>query len=335
VTDCFVSGCRNRPVVELRYCGEILCSKHFMKKTWKRIKRHTAQGELINSGDIVGVGYSAGKDSTVLLHVLNELFSKRKDIKLMAITVDEGIRGYRPPSLKLARKTCKELGIPHIIISAKEEFGKSLDAIASKLPKDRKGLTPCSYCGVIRRYLLNKAAQRAGCTKVATGHNLDDEAESVLMDFVRGDISKMMRLGAKVGVRSFPGFIQRVKPLRNIPEREVALFAILNGWEFDSAVCPYSSFALRENVRNALNSLEATHPGTKYSIVSTADRILPSIQKSFFGPKPGICERCGELSSRRVCRFCEYMDEEKAGVSGAAGRTSEPAEKSERGKKKK
>ena len=116
-----------------------------------------------------------------------------------------------------------------------------------------------------------------------------------------------------MGVKSFPGFIQRVKPLRNIPEREVALFAMLNGWEFDGSVCPYSSSALRESVRDALNALEAAHPGTKYAVVSTADRILPAIQKSFFASRPRVCERCGELASGRVCRFCEYVAQTEGG----------------------
>ncbi|MFH0961801.1 MAG: TIGR00269 family protein [archaeon] len=311
--DCFAKGCKNGPVIELKYCGEPLCSKHFLKKTWKRIKRHTAQEDLISSGDRIAIGYSAGKDSTVLLHVLHELFSKRKDISIVAITVDEGIFGYRAHSLGLAKKTCKKLGIKHIVISARKEFGKPLDSVVRGIPRDSegKGLTPCSYCGVIRRYLLNKAAQREGCTKVATGHNLDDEAESVIMDFVRGDVQKMVRLGAKVGVSRFKGFVQRVKPLRIIPEREVAVFAMLNGWEFDSAVCPYASTALRETVRNAMNSIEDAHPGTKYSIVSTADRILPVLRKGFFRAEPRICGNCGELSSRETCRFCEYMSEGK------------------------
>lgn len=306
---CFVKGCKSGPVISLRYCGEDLCRKHFLKKTWKRIKRHTAQGELVVSGDRVAIGYSAGKDSTALLHVFHELFSKRKDISLVAITIDEGISGYRPPSLRLAKKTCKALGIKHAIISAEKEFGKTIDSVAGTLAKTSggRGLAPCSYCGVVRRYLLNRAAQKEGATKVATGHNLDDEAESVMMDFVRGDVQKMIRLGPKVGVSRFSGFVQRIKPLRMIPEREVAAFSLLNGWEFDSSVCPYSSFALREKVREAINSLEVAHPGTKYSIVSTADRILPSIRKGFLGAEPKICKSCGELSSREICRFCEYV----------------------------
>lgn len=308
---CFVKGCGNRASIELRYCGEPLCTKHFLRKTWKRLKRHMAGQDLIGSGDIVGIAYSGGKDSTVLLHILHELFSKRPDIKLVAITVDEGIKAYRPESLRLASRTCKKLGVRHVVISAKEEFGLSVDQIVRRLPKT--GLTPCSYCGVIRRYLLNKAAARAGCTKVATGHNLDDEAESVLMDFVRGDLNKMVRLGARVGVGSFPGFIQRVKPLRQLPEREVAIFAMMNGWEFDSAKCPYHGAALREDVRDAINAIEEKHPGAKYAIVGTADRILPAIRKSFIGPAPVLCRMCGELASRELCRYCEYLELMKKG----------------------
>ncbi len=127
------------------------------------------------------------------------------------------------------------------------------------------------------------------------------------MDFVRGDVQKIVRLGPKVGISRFSGFVQRIKPLRIIPEREVAAFALLNNWEFDSSVCPYSSFALREKVREAMNSIEVAHPGTKYSIVSTADKIIPSIRAGFSLSGPKICKYCGELSSREMCRFCEYV----------------------------
>ena len=95
-------------------------------------------------------------------------------------------------------------------------------------------------------------AERAGATKLATGHNLDDEAQSVLMNVLRGDL---MRLVRNSGMDSGGRFIPRVKPLMYIQEKEIATCLMVQGeWE-DLPECPYAVHALRREVRSILSEL--------------------------------------------------------------------------------
>ena len=130
-----------------------------MKKDFKK------QGKT-NDETTFGIALSGGKDSTVTHCILCMRFSRHHPIvTLYAITVDEGIEGYRDTSLPIAQKNCKKLGIEHHIISFKEAIGKTMDEIASLHDE----LGECSYCGVFRRFCLNKKTKELGVDKLVTG----------------------------------------------------------------------------------------------------------------------------------------------------------------------
>src|SRR3989344_3142140 len=78
------------------------------------------------------------------------------------------------------------------IVSFNKEFGFTLDKIV-------KGRRPCSVCGVLRRSLLNTKARELGATKLVTGHNLDDEAQTIIMNQFRRNIDASSRLGPLTG----------------------------------------------------------------------------------------------------------------------------------------
>jgi uncharacterized protein (TIGR00269 family) len=170
--------------------------------------------------------------------------------------------------------------------------------------------TACSYCGVARRYMLNKTARDLKATKLCVGHNLDDEAQSIVMNYIRGDMAKASRLGAITNYSTTKKggqyFVPRIKPLREIPEREVALYALLNGLEVQEDECPYAS-GIRFEVKDFLNNLEAKHPGIKFSVLETFEKMLPLVREFIDKQKIEIklCEKCGEPSSQDVCKLCD------------------------------
>jgi len=71
--------------------------------------------------------------------------------------------------------------------------------------------------------LLNIAAKKLGATKVVTGHNLDDEAQTFMINLLRGDIERIYRGFGPIEAKE--GFIPRIKPLRYIYEEEIMIYA--------------------------------------------------------------------------------------------------------------
>ena len=292
------SKCQNPAVTFIRYNGTHLCRDHFIEYFEKRVKKDIKKQGKTEKDSKIAIAVSGGKDSTVTLNVINDIFSKRANIDLYCITVDEGICGYRDESLNFVRRNCSKLGIDHYVISFKDTIGKTMDEIVSM----RDELGECSYCGVFRRLCLNKKSKELEIDKLVTGHNLDDMAQSILMNFVNGDMQKLARLGPHKKIQ--PGLVPRMLPLRSIPEKEVALYAIIKNIEFHDAECPYSTRALRGVFRDIIDSLEYKNPGTKHSILNSYNDIKDILLEKYPPTDLNKCLKCGEPTSQKLCKVC-------------------------------
>ncbi len=241
---------------------------------------------------------SGGKDSGVMLHLL----SKQTDPE--AILIDEGIEGYRDKNVENAKKVCEELDVPLNIYSFEEEYGFRLDDL------DDKNLSrgPCSYCGVLRRSLLNEKSRELGFDKLAIGHNLDDEAQTGLMNFVRGEFHRIARMGKEVGVVEEEDFVKRFKPLRRCPEKEVVTYGLLIGLDAGFDECPYVKQAYRADIRDSLNDWEEKYPGTKFSVLNSSDELAGLIEDEFRG-EIKKCSECGEPCAGDICQKCSMLRE--------------------------
>lgn len=300
--------CNERPVIEL-YAGEKLCTHHFTdyfeNKAFKTIRRF----ELIGKGEKLGIALSGGKDSLTVLHILKKLSIQNPKIRLHAIAIDEGISGYRDKTLKTATDFCQKNGINLHISSYKKEFGLTLDEMLKILD-----VKPCTICGIFRRYLLNKKSKELRLTKLATGHNLDDECQSILMNQLKNNIEASARLGPKVGIIHDGKFVQRIKPLYLCTEKEVMTYAFINGLLDDLAECPNVAQSFRAQVRDMLNEMENKFPGIKYSIVNSFLRILPLLKHQFKYEAIKVCAKCNEPSANDVCNACVYLEKLKEKV---------------------
>ncbi len=290
--------CKKPAITFIRYNGTHLCSDHFIDYFERRVKKDIKKQGRTEDKTKIGIAVSGGKDSTVALCLANDLFSKRPNIDLYGITVDEGIKGYRDDSIKYAAQNCKKLGIEHHIVVFKDLIGKTMDEIASK----KNELGECSYCGVFRRLCLNKKSKELGINKLITGHNLDDMAQSILMNFVNGDMQKLARLGPHKKIQ--PGLVPRMLPLRSIPEKEVALYAIIKNIEFHDAECPYSTRALRGTFRDIIDNLEFKNPGTRHSILNSYNEIKDLLLEKYPPAVLNECLKCGEPTSQELCKAC-------------------------------
>jgi tRNA(Ile)-lysidine synthase TilS/MesJ len=168
-----------------------LNQEDFNQDLFKRIEKVIIDYCLIDPDDKVAVALSGGKDSVLTLYALHYL-EEKFNFELVAIAINEGISGYRADGLQIARQHASKLGIGLVEKSLKTEMGITLDQ-AANLHK-----TACIPCGVFRRYLLNRTANKLGANKLATGHNLDDEIQSFLMSFSRADTRRFAKFGPKL-----------------------------------------------------------------------------------------------------------------------------------------
>ena len=231
---------------------------------------------MLTYKDHVAVAVSGGKDSISLLQVLSKMERKYPRATLTAITVDEGIRGYRDEALDIAQVNCKKLGIKHHSVSFKQLYGYTLDEIVERIHEKANQLTPCAFCGVLRRKALNIAAMDEGANKIATGHTLDDEVQTSLLNIFHGDITKLA-VEKPVTDQVHPRLIQKIKPFCEVPERESALYAYVKGVSFQSTPCPYAGEAMRNDIRNLVNRIEERHAGTKFTVFKSIEKLRPAI----------------------------------------------------------
>ena len=290
--------CKKPAITFIRYNGTHLCENHFIDYVHRRVKKDIKKQGKTEGKTKIGVALSGGKDSTVALHIAYDLFAHRPNISLCAISVDEGIQGYRDQSLHVAEKNCKLLGIDHYVISFADAIGITMDEISSR--EDELGA--CTFCGVFRRFCLNTKTKELGVQKLITGHNLDDMSQSILMNFVNGDLQKLARLGPHSKVQ--PGLVPRMLPLRMIPEKEVMLYALLKQIEFHTAECPYAVQASRRYFRDIIDTLESMNPGTRHSILNSYDNIKSLLLQQYPPSDLNQCVECGEPTSQVMCKTC-------------------------------
>ncbi len=288
--------CGEPPVILLNNPDRYLCAAHLIAEAEERAARTIRERELIKPHDRIAVAFSGGKDSTALLVILSRLLSSWEDVSLVAITVDEGIAGYRDDTIRAAEAVTKKLLIDHVCVSFKDLIGDDLDALL--IGRETQA---CSVCGILRRKALSVAAHNAGATKIATGHNLDDEAQSVLMNTLRGDLPRLVRTS---DADSSDCFIPRIKPLADISEKEIAAYLFVQDLFPFLPECPYTRYALRAEVRSMLSAMEQKHPGTMRNLIKAKKTIEKYADRSALSEPLRCCQECGDPCSRELCQVC-------------------------------
>ena len=293
--------CHDHPSVYHRpYSGERLCPTCFKASLRERVQGAINRFDMLDHWSRVAVGVSGGKDSLTLLHILKGIEEGTHGSELIAITVDEGIKGYRDEALGIVERACRAMGVEWRLVSFRDLFGSTMDDIAAR----ERSLGACSFCGVLRRRALNEAAKEVDADRLATGHTLDDMAQSALLNLLRGDIGKMASLDP--GGYTSPGFVRRIKPLCEVPERETTLYAYLQGFELQSTPCPYAGEAMREDARAFLGDMEARRPGTLFTAYNTALKLIPATASP---TAMRTCKICGEPSVGETCRVCQLIQD--------------------------
>jgi tRNA(Ile)-lysidine synthase TilS/MesJ len=228
-----------------------------IKRILSYVRRGVDDYQMIEDGDKIAVGVSAGKDSLTLLCALAELrrFYPKK-FELSAITVDMGFEGSDFSSIK---ELCEELDVPYHIIPTQ---------ISTVIFDVRKEKNPCSLCAKMRRGALYGAARELGFNKVALGHHFDDVVETFMLNlFFEG------RLGCfqPVTYLSNTG-ITLIRPMLYMPEKDVRYFASKSDLPVVKSPCPADGNTEREEMKKLLATLEKENKGLRYRIFGAIQR---------------------------------------------------------------
>jgi uncharacterized protein (TIGR00269 family) len=273
-----------------------LCGPHLVRDVEERVLSTIQESGQIRPGDRIAVGLSGGKDSTALLVILSRLLPAWPGASLVAITVDEGIAGYRADTMRAAESLTERLGVVHRIVSFRDLIGDDLDTLL--LGRETQA---CTICGILRKKALADAARAAGATAIATGHNLDDEAQSVLMNAFRGDLPRLIRT---TGTGTSTAFLPRIKPLMAIPEKEIASYLFVQDLFSVLPECPYTKYALRAEVRTLLSDYECRHPGTMLHLIESKRTIEKYCAGTPVMEPLHRCLECGDPCSGDLCQVC-------------------------------
>ncbi len=311
-------------VVMQRHTGRALCRECFVNDIVSRVKKEVMSFNMFSASDRLMIAASGGKDSYVLLDVVLKLHDPSK---VGVITIVEGIEGYnRLEDVEKVRRLASMSGVDVFLLSLKDYVGYSLTELVSiGFSKDVK-VSPCTFCGILRRKAINEIARELGYTKVLTAHNLDDEAQTIIMNILRGDLFRLVQTLPN-GPMLSKLFVRKVKPLRKIYEEEIAIYAHLIGYEFQTSDCPYLRYfpSLRARIREYLYKLEREKPGVLLELINRVDAALVKYVSHYVNyPELPRCAVCGEPTAygRKYCMACELLT--MLGINPSYNRSPSP-----------
>ena len=235
--------------------------KEFAARVWSKLIAFEREQGLLPSGRRVLVAVSGGPDSVCLAHFLAQM-ARRKGLTLELFHVHHGLRGRAADrDAAFVEKLGRALGVPSRVARA---------GVAALAKKRGLGL---EEAGRKERYrLLAARARRGRFDAVATGHHLDDQAETVLLHLLRG--TSLEGLGGIAPKRPLAPGVALIRPLLPLTRAEVTAYLELHA--LDSRLDKTNldpKFARNWVRRDVLPLLESRAPGVKERLSAIAAKV--------------------------------------------------------------
>jgi uncharacterized protein (TIGR00269 family) len=282
-----------------------LCREHFVSWFERYLERTIKAFRMFSRKEKILVAVSGGKDSLTLWQALTSL-GYEADGVFIYLGIEEN--SFSLLSRRAAEAMAERLGRPLHVIDMPRELGFSVPDLKKKTRKY------CSMCGTVKRQYLNQIAKRLGYPVLVTGHNLDDEASSLLGNLLNWNLKYLARKYPVLPAEH--GFVRKAKPLCRHSVREIRLYAEIRKLPYLSESCPLSGEATRPFYAEVLDELEEKAPGTKLRFyldyLRKAYPLFAEHKEEFMDRELTTCERCGEPAVSSPCLLCRLKEEYRA-----------------------
>ena len=301
-------SCRAPAVIEVKRHHAAFCRDHFLVMVRTQVEKAIRRFRMIERDDRILVAVSGGKDSLALWDLLLEL-----GYDATGLYLGLGIGEYSDRSHDAAREFADRRDAPLLTVDLEREHGYDVPTAGT-----RGSRSTCAVCGLSKRYVFNRAAQRGGFDAVATGHNLDDEAATLLGNTLRWQTDAIARQSPALPARD--GMVRKVKPLHRLSELETAAYAFLRGIDYVVEECPLVAGNTQLRYKEAMNAIERTSPGTKAQFfLGYLERGAP-LFRSEDRAELRPCASCEQPTTGRFCAFCraraQILGERLTGAGG-------------------
>ena len=304
--------CRNKASVELRRHHSAFCSIHYLEFFRNQVARNIKRLRMFSHQDRILTPVSGGKDSLALWDIL-----LGAGYSVAGLYIHLGIGDYSAKSAQKCQAFARERQAQLIEIDLEQEYGLGVPSLSKTIRR-----VPCSGCGLNKRYLFNRVALEQGFSVVATGHNLDDEAATLLGNLLHWQHSALARQ-SPVLESTHSKLVKRAKPLYTLTERETASYCLLRGIDFIEEECPNAAGAHSLLYKDVLNRIEIESPGSKQQFLQGfLDQLQPRLQ---IDERPQLreCALCGQTTTNEVCSFCRMWNRARNGTTASNTRSFE------------
>lgn len=288
--------CETKAVIDLPRHNAAFCREHFLQYFDNQVRRNIRRHSMCDGTNRILVAVSGGKDSLALWDLLIRL-----GYNTTGLHVQLGIDGYSARGEEASRKFAAAHDVPLLTVDLARSYGLNIPQLSHAL-----GRVPCSGCGLSRRYVFNREALEHGFDVIATGHNLDDEAATLLGNVLHWQVGYLAHQ-APVLESTYPGLVRRIKPLYTLTEKETATYCLLKDIAYHADECPNSKGARSLLYKDVLNRIERESPGAKQTFVRG---FLEKTQAVFQNESVNLrdCAICGQPTTSNTCAFCRMWE---------------------------
>ena len=292
--------CGKPASLELRRHNAAFCAPDFLDFFRNQVREAIRKHRMFARDEHVLVAVSGGKDSLALWDVLID-----EGYRTTGLYLDLGIFDYSVESKAKCETFAARRGVPLLVTSVAETVGAPVPVI-----KNVTRRPPCSGCGLSKRYLMNRVALEHEMPVVATGHNLDDEAATLLGSVLHWQTEALSRQSPALP-STHAKLVRRVKPLYRLSERETAAYAFLRRIDYIVEECPFAKGATSIAHKEILSRMEDASPGAKHNFLfGFLEKARPAFERAE-AVTLNACARCGQVTTGTVCAFCKLADQVK------------------------